>query len=169
MHEGERIALPQLMTHYGSKHAVLLFVFQSTQRMTKRRPDPSPAEFVLRTARKLATQHKASLDPLGLMPQQPSNGTRTELLLVAQRADHPRLVERCAGARWSIGSEQPLLVLRARRRWPHQHRHHAVALLPPTRQPLETVEYLVVPVCAHGNQQRKLRTNLLAAGGNASA
>lgn len=114
MHEGERIALPQLMTRYGFEHAVLLFGFQSAERMAKRWPDPSPAEFVPPTAREPATEHEASLDPLRLVPQQPPDGTRTELLLVAQRADHPRLVERRAGACWSISPEQPALVLRAR-------------------------------------------------------
>jgi hypothetical protein len=164
MHESQRVALPELMVGDGPEHAVLLLVRESTQLVAERRPDHSPAELVLRAPREPAAQRHASLDPLALVPEYPPDRTRTELLLVAERADHPRLVERRAGARRGIGREQPPLVLRARPRWLHQHGYHPVPSLPPARQALEAVQHLVVAVRAKRHQQREFRTGLLTTG-----
>lgn len=163
MHEGKRVALPELMAGYGAEHAVLLLVYESTQLVAKRWTDHAPAELLLCAAREPAPERDASLDPLTLVPEQPPDRTRAELLLVAERADHPRLVERRGGARRCISREQPTLVLRARGWWLHQHGRHAVASLAPTPEAFEAVEHLVVAVRAKGDQQRKLRTGLLTA------
>jgi hypothetical protein len=160
MHQGKCVALPELVASHGAEHAVLLLVGESAELVAKRRADPTPAELVLRTARELATERNATLDPLPLVPEQPCDRTGAELLLVAERADHPRLVERCDGARRRIGREQPAFVLRARRWWLQQHGRNAVASLTPPREALESVEHLVLAIHARSDQQRKLRTSL---------
>jgi hypothetical protein len=167
MHQTERVTLPELMAADGPQHAVLLLVRESSQLVAERRTDCSSAKLVLRAAREPTPERDASLDPLALVPKQPPNRTRTEFFFVAQRADHPRLIERSAGARRGIGLKQPALVLRARPRWLHQHRHHAVPSLAPARQALEAVEHLVVAVLAKSDQQREFRTRLMTAAGNA--
>jgi hypothetical protein len=146
MHQRHRVSLSQLMAGDRPEHAVLLLVREPTQLVPERRTEHSPAELVLPEARESAAQRHASLDPLALVPEQPPDRTRAELLLVAERADHPCLVERRAGARRRVGREQPALVFRARPRSVHHHGNHAVASLTPPRQALEAVEHLVVAV-----------------------
>jgi hypothetical protein len=167
MHQSQRLSLPQLMLGDGPEHAVLFLVREANQLVPERRPDHAPAELFLPAAREPAAERHPSLDPLALVPQQPPDRTRAELLLVAKRADHPRLVERRAGARRGVGREQPTLVFRARPRSVHHHGHHAVASLPPPRQALEAVEYLVVAVGKKRDQQREFRTELLTGACNA--
>jgi len=161
MHQGKRVALPELVASQGAEHAVLLFVGESAELVAKRRADPTPAELVLRVAREPVAERDATLDPLPLVPEQPSDRTGAELLLVAERADHPRLIKRRGGARRRIGREQTAFVLRARRWWLQQHGRYAVASLAPPREALESIEHLVVAVHARSDQQRKLRTGLL--------
>lgn len=162
-HQCQRLSLPQLVTGYGPEHAVLFLVREANQLVPERRPDHSPTEFVLPAAREPPSQRHASLDPLALVPEQPPNCAQSKLLLVAKRADHPRLVERRAGARRGVGRKQQALVFRARPRSVHHHGHHAVAPLSPPRQALEAVEHLVVAVGAQRDQQREFWAELLTA------
>ncbi len=167
LHQSQRVSLPELMAGNGPEHAVLVLVRQANQLVPERRPDHSPAELVLPAAREPAAQRHASLDPLALVPKQSPDRNRAELLLVAKRADHPRLVERRAGARRGVGREQSALVFRARPGSVHHHGHHAVASLAPPRQALESVEHLVVAVGKKRDQQREFRTELVTAACNA--
>ena len=84
MHQGKRVALPELVASQGAEHAVLLFVGESAELVAKRRADPTPAELVLRAAREPAAARDATLDPLPLVPEQPSDRTGAEFVLVAQ-------------------------------------------------------------------------------------
>jgi hypothetical protein len=104
---------------------------------------------------------------LALVPEQPSDRTRTELLLVTKRADHPRLVECRRGACRGIGHQQPTLALCARSSPIYQHGHLAVALLAPTGEPLKAVKHLVVAVYPKSDQQREFWSGPLIATGNA--
>jgi hypothetical protein len=169
VHQSQCVTLPELVPVDGSEHPVLLFVLQSGELVTERRTDSPVPKLVLCTARQPAPQRQASLDPFALVPEEPADSGRAELLLVAKRANHPRLVQCRRGARRRIGHQEPTLAFRTRPSLVHHHRHRAVSLLAPTGKPLEAVQYLVGAVCPGSDQQGEFRSGLLSAGGNARA
>jgi hypothetical protein len=163
VHQGERVARPQPMAGNGVDQAVLLLVPQTAELVAERRPYGPAAELLRGVTRQLAAERQASLDPLALVAEQPTNGARTEPVLSSERADHARLVECRRGARGGIGQEQPALVLRARARGRHQHRPEAVAALAPASEALEAVQDLVVAILTRRDQEGILRTRLAVA------
>jgi hypothetical protein len=50
VHQSQCVTLPELVTADGSKHAVLLFMHESSQLVAKRRPDFPAPKLVLRAA-----------------------------------------------------------------------------------------------------------------------
>jgi hypothetical protein len=164
--QSQCVTLPELVPGDGSEHPVLLFVLQSGELITERRTDSPVPKLVLCTARQPAPQRQASLDPFALVPEQPPDGSRAELFLIAKRANHPCLVQCRRGARRRICHQQPTLAFRTRPSLVHHHRHRAVTLFAPTGKPLEAVQYLVGAVCPESDQQGEFGSGLLTAGGN---
>jgi hypothetical protein len=66
------------------QHKILLFGSESTQLVSQRRTNHSPAKLVLHAVRELLAKREPSFDPLALVPEQSPNRARTELLLVAE-------------------------------------------------------------------------------------
>jgi hypothetical protein len=127
-----------------AEQTVLLVVSEPTELQTEARAKVATTERLLRPRREPTTQRQPAVDPRALASEQPTNGAGAELVVIAQRADHSRLVERRGRACWSIGREQPPLLLGARARRFNQHRHQAMALFTPATQAFEAVEQLVL-------------------------
>jgi len=141
----------------GAVEELVLFLgLQLAQGTRERRADAASGEPLLHGRRQARAHRQAGFDPAGLVPQQPRNAARGEPVLLDERADHLRLVERGHGARGSVGQEQQALVLGRRGRALDDHRHPGRTLFTPALQALEAVEDLEAPVIGGRDAQRQL-------------
>ena len=135
---------------------VLIPVAELAQGARERRPDDPLAQLARRGVREAGADGQARLDPGRLVTQQPRDAARRQSVLLGERADHLRLVERGHGARRGVGQEQQPLVLDRRGRALDDHGYRGRALLAPALEALEAVEDLEAAVGGGGDPQRQL-------------
>jgi len=139
---------------------VLVLVAELAQGAREGRADGAPGELALGGRRQAAADGQASFDPVGFVSQEPSDGYRSEPVLIDERADHLAFVEGGHGARRSVGLQQEPLVLRRRSRALEDDGHGARALLAPAAQALEAVEDFEGAVVFGRDSQRHLGQRL---------
>lgn len=160
LNERDRVALHEGVVLDNAEHAVLLVVRQAGELVRQRRTDRSLAERVRDTRREPSSQGDATIDPRRLVPEELADRARAQVLLVAERADHPGLVQGGARAGRRVGLEQPTLVLGARRGRRAHDGHERGATRTPVGISFEAVEDLEVAIVARRDEQRHLRARL---------
>lgn len=121
---------------------VLLVPGQRSETVGQRGTDDAAGEPQRGPGREPPTERETTVDPVGLVAEQARHLTRSQLLVIDERAHDAGLVERGAGAWRRVGDEQQALVLGHGGRRFDDHRNEAVALLSPALQSLEAVEHL---------------------------
>lgn len=154
--EGQRLGSFEGVALDGRQQRLLLAGGSLAQAMGERGADASGGEVFLASHTEAAADGVAALDPLAALAEPARHRGHAELIVIDQRTDHPRLVQRREGARWGVGRQQHALVLDGRRRGLDYHRQLSRSLLPVGVQALEAVEHLEAAVCARhdANGQR---------------
>ena len=93
-HEAPRlVALQAVPLGRGEDHFLVL-ACKLAERVGERRPNAPVSELFLNSIREARAESHSSLDPRRLMVQKPRDGFARELVLLEERADDPRFVER---------------------------------------------------------------------------
>jgi hypothetical protein len=140
---------------------VLLVAGERGEAVGQRGTDGAAGESSRGPGRQPPTEREAAVDPVGFVAEPARHLTRSQLVVIDERAHDAGLVERGAGARRRVGDQQQALVVGHGPRRFDDHRDEAVALLSPAREALEAVEHLerraaVVVRCGRRDPQRKL-------------
>jgi hypothetical protein len=135
---------------------VLVLDCELAQGARECRADSALGELLLCGGRQAGAKGQARLDPSRLVAQQPRDAAWGQPVVLGERADHPRLVERRQGARRGVGHEQEALVLGRQRRPLDDDGHLCRALLAPAGQALEAVHNLEEALVGGDNAQREL-------------
>jgi hypothetical protein len=98
----------------GRQQRVLLGGGPLAQALGERGADAPGGELFLASHTEAAADGEAALDPLPALAELARHRGHALLIVVDQRTDHPRLVERSDGARWGVGHQQQALVLGGR-------------------------------------------------------
>lgn len=141
--EHHRVVRLQRMALDGEDERVLVLRRQRRERVREGGPDESARESIGGGGREASAERDASRDPAGLLAQEASDRLLRATLLVDQRADDPRLVERSERPRRRVRLEdEPLVVLRPSGSL-HDDRDGGMALLAPEQEPLESIDDFV--------------------------
>ncbi len=148
------LGLEAVTLHRGG-HGLLLVGAQRTKRVGQRQAN-GPLVYLApqRLAQSLG-ERESQMYPAGFTTAQMRDGLGSQLLLVAQRPDHSRLVHRRQRARRPVGLEQGDHLLGGRPWRLQQHRHPLDAKKLPACQPLEAVDQLVGSVLGGYHPQRQ--------------
>jgi len=140
----------------GRQQRVLLAGGHVAQAVGERGADAPGGELVLPPRAEVAADGESALDPLAALTEPACHRSHALLIVVEQRTDHARLVERGAGARRGVGRQQQALVLDGLRRGLEHHRQLGGSVFPVGTQALEAVEHLEAAVRTrhHANGQR---------------
>lgn len=84
---------------------VLLAGGHVAQALSERGADAPGGELVLAPRAEVAADGEPALDPLAALAEPARHRGHALLIVVDQRTDHPRLVERGAGARRGVGCQ----------------------------------------------------------------
>jgi hypothetical protein len=112
---------------------ILIVVRKLRQRVRQRRSDRAARQMLLAGRRQLRAKGDSACYPLGLVAQKSRHLPGRPTVILHQRADHPRLIQRRRGTRRRVGRQQQTLVLRGRAGGLHHHRHKRVSTLSPIR------------------------------------
>jgi hypothetical protein len=156
-HQAERPVCGDLVPVDGREQILLILGRERHERAGERRADGAVGELVLGFRGKPRAQRQTALHPVALASEQMREAPGRQLVLVHERADHARLVQRGQRARRGVGAKEQALVRHRRLRRLDHYRHQVVPLLVPAREALESVEDLVAPVGRHGHADRQLR------------
>jgi hypothetical protein len=126
----------------GAQQRFLLAGGQVAQAVGERRGDAPCGKLLLAPRAEAAADGEPALDPLAALAEPARHLCHAELIVVDQRTDHPRLVERGDGARRGVGHQQQALVLWGARRGLDHHGQLRGALFLVRTQALEAVEHL---------------------------
>lgn len=95
----------------GGQQRLLLAGGHVAQALGERGAEAPGGELFLASPTEVAADGEAALDPLTALAEVARHGGHALLIVVDQRADHSRLVERGDGARRGVGRQQQALVL----------------------------------------------------------
>lgn len=139
----ERFAVREGVPGDRVERAILVGVRMPRERDRERRTDRAARDLSLRTRREPSADQDAPLDPARSSAEHLRDPRRRAPVVVDQRADHARLVERRQRARRPICAQHRALVIRdpVERLDDDGHRRHA--RLTPRREALEAVDDLV--------------------------
>lgn len=132
-HQHQRLARAKSVLVDTLQQRVLVVLCKLRECVRKRRPDRAAREMRLARWRQLRSKRDPARNPFRLVTQQPRHLPGRTTILLHQRADHPRFVQRRRGTRRRIGRQQQPLVLRDRRGGLHHHRHLHGSSRPPMR------------------------------------
>jgi len=140
----------------GRQQRVLFVGGPLAQAMGERGTNAPGSQLLLAAHTQTAADGVAALDPLAALAELARHRGHVVLIVIDQRTDHPRLVQRGQGAHRGIGRQQQALVLGGQRRGFDHHRQLTRSLLRVRTQALEAVEHLEATVGDrhHTNGQR---------------
>lgn len=125
------------------------------QAVGERGADAPCGQLLLAAHTEAAGDGEAAFDPLAALAEPARHRGHALLIVIDQRTDHPRLVERGDGARRGVGHQQQALVLDGLRRGLDHHGQLRGALFLVRAQALEAVDHLegAVRTRHHANGQ----------------
>ena len=144
------------MTEDGADERVLVLLRHGAQGAREGGADLCPGERVPPRGPEAAADGLAATDPVGAVSQEARDARRGEAVLVEERTDDLRLVERGGRAGRRVGHEQPPLVGRRVARRLDDDGDAALAGVLPAGEALETIEHLVGAVGAGRDAERQL-------------
>jgi len=153
--EDDRVAVPEAVTEDGADERVLVLLRHGAQGAREGGADLFSGERVPPRGPEAAADGLAATDPVGAVSQEARDARRGEAVLVEERTDDLRLVERGGRAGRRVGHEQPALVGRRVARRLHDDGDAALAGLLPAGEALETVDDLVAAVGAGRDAERQ--------------
>jgi hypothetical protein len=125
----------------GRQQRLLLADGQVAQALSERGTDAPHGKLLLAPRAEAAADGEAALDPLAALAETARHRAHALLIVVDQRTDHPRLVERGEGARRGVGRQQQALMLGGLRRGLDHHGQLTRSLFLVRAQALEAVEH----------------------------
>jgi hypothetical protein len=156
-HQAQRFVRRDLVAGDGLEEVVLILGRERHERAGERGADGAAGELVLGLRTEPRAQRQAALHPVALAPEQMRGAAERQLVLVHERADHARLVQRGQRPWRGVGAKEQALVRHRRLCRLDHHRHQLVPLLLPALEALESVEDFVAPVGRDGHAHRQLR------------
>ena len=158
--EHQRLTCIQAVFSDALEQRVLLIVRQHCQRMRQSRPDCARGNVLLDRRRNARADRPAPGNPIGFAPEKTRHLRRCQAVVLDERADHARLIQRCRRARWRVDGEQQPLVLDCLC-WRFEHdRNGRVALLAPPLQALEAIQDLECRARSHAGTRRHAQRKL---------
>lgn len=141
--EHHRVARLHRVAFEGEDERVLVLRRKRGERVREGGSEQSAPQSIGGGGREASAERDASCDPAGLLAQEASDRLLRATILVDQRADDPRLVERGERSRRRVRLEdEPLVVLTASGSL-HDDRDGGMALLAPEQEPLESIDNFV--------------------------
>jgi len=160
----------ELVAFHRLGHGLLLLGAERAKRVGQRYAEGPLIDLALQRLTELLGKREPRMDPAGLPPAGTGDGLGTQLLLVPQRPDHPRLVHRRQRPARPVGLEQGHHPLSLRARCLHQHRHLLQTETAPADEPLEAVDELVGSFLGwHHAQRQRTEHRILCTTGKATA
>lgn len=140
----------------GRQQRLLRAGRQVAQALGERGGDAPCGQLLLAARAQVAADGEATFDPLAALAEPARHCAHALLIVVDQRTDHPRLVERGEGARRGVGRQQQALVLGGARRALDHHGQLRGSVFLVGAQALEAVEHFegTVRTGHHANGQR---------------
>ena len=165
--EGLGLARAQAMAGDGVGQARLLRTRERREGVRGGGREPAVIDVDGQDGREPVAEHQAAIDPAPAMTEQLGDLGRGEVVVVGQRAHHPRLVHRTQRAARRIGLEHPRFAHDPRRVLDHDG-HVRVPVASPLRQALEPIEDLVGADVGRGDPQGQRRERAPALGPRAA-